>query len=184
MAEFLHRSNRIRSGKPQWCGHNSSFFVSSPIAFQPGKTKPESARAHRELRQTGTRVNPVFGTRCPVRREAVVPSPQAAQARAARVHCRPGSGRGHQTPVATRRPAHTGQQSLTNGMIAAAIEKEFKGSTQIRQMEHIGDHELHLGTGRPCPMADGRLGSDRSIRRPLSCLLLTTCCRVIYIARG
>jgi hypothetical protein len=35
----------------------------------------------------------------------------------------------------------------THGMVTTAIEKEFKGSIQLRQMEHIGDHELHLNSG-------------------------------------
>ena len=35
----------------------------------------------------------------------------------------------------------------TNGMVTTAIEKELKGSIQVRQMEHIGDHETHLNPG-------------------------------------
>ena len=35
----------------------------------------------------------------------------------------------------------------TNGMVTTAIEKECKGSIQVRQMEHIGDHEMHLNPG-------------------------------------
>ncbi len=35
----------------------------------------------------------------------------------------------------------------TNGMVTTAIEKECKGSIQVRQMKHIGDHEMHLNPG-------------------------------------
>jgi hypothetical protein len=35
----------------------------------------------------------------------------------------------------------------TNGMVTTAIEKEFKGSIQVRQTEHIGDQEMHLNAG-------------------------------------
>jgi hypothetical protein len=39
----------------------------------------------------------------------------------------------------------------TNGMVTTAIEKESKGSTQVRQLEHIGDNELHLNPGGESP---------------------------------
>jgi hypothetical protein len=35
----------------------------------------------------------------------------------------------------------------TNSMVTTAVEKEFKGSIQIRQMEHIGNYELRLNPG-------------------------------------
>jgi hypothetical protein len=36
-----------------------------------------------------------------------------------------------------------------NGVVTAAIEKESKGSGQVRQREHIGNQELRLnGSGR------------------------------------
>jgi hypothetical protein len=34
-----------------------------------------------------------------------------------------------------------------NGMVTTAIEKEFKGPIQVRQMEHISDHEMRLNPG-------------------------------------
>jgi hypothetical protein len=34
-----------------------------------------------------------------------------------------------------------------NGVVATAIEKECKGFLQVRQMEHIGDQEMHLNPG-------------------------------------
>jgi hypothetical protein len=35
----------------------------------------------------------------------------------------------------------------THGMVASAIEKESKWTIQIRQMEHIGDQEMHRNAG-------------------------------------
>jgi hypothetical protein len=32
-------------------------------------------------------------------------------------------------------------------MVTTAIEKEIKGPIQVRQMKHIGDHEMHLDPG-------------------------------------
>lgn len=37
--------------------------------------------------------------------------------------------------------------AATNSMVTTAIEKECKGSVQISQIEHIGDHEVNLNSG-------------------------------------